>query len=86
MLPALGRLGAAAGSPALRGADCVLDGLIPAARVHELRRQLPGLTRGEGMVESEFDHYAPVRGAPPARRRTGPDPLDREAYLSSSSR
>ena len=60
--------------------------MIPAARVHELRRQLPGLTRGEGMLESEFDHYAPVRGAPPTRRRTGPDPLDREAYLSASSR
>jgi ribosomal protection tetracycline resistance protein len=83
LMPALGRLGAVAGSPELRGADCLLDGLIPAARVHELRRQLPGLTRGEGVLESEFDHYAPVRGTPPARRRTGPDPLDREAYLAS---
>jgi ribosomal protection tetracycline resistance protein len=83
VLPLLGRLGATAGTPVLRAADCVLDGLIGAARVHELRRQLPGLTRGEGVVESAFDHYAPVRGPAPERRRSGPDPLDREAYLSS---
>jgi hypothetical protein len=25
--------------------------------VHELRRQLPGLTRGEGVLESEFSRY-----------------------------
>jgi ribosomal protection tetracycline resistance protein len=83
LLPALGRLGALPGTPVLRGADCTLAGLIPAARVHELRRRLPGLTGGEGVLESEFAHHAPVRGAPPTRRRTGPDPLDREGYLAS---
>lgn len=36
----------------------VLEGFVPAARVHELRRRLPSLTRGEGVLESEFDHYA----------------------------
>jgi ribosomal protection tetracycline resistance protein len=41
----------------LAGAVCVVEGEIPAARVHELRRQLPGLTRGEGVLETEFSRY-----------------------------
>ncbi len=45
----------------------MLEGEIPAARVHELRRRLPALTRGEGLLESAFDRYQPVRGAPPVR-------------------
>jgi ribosomal protection tetracycline resistance protein len=49
--------------------------------VHELQRRLPALTRGEGVLESAFDHYAPVRGPAPSRERTGPDPLDRKEYL-----
>jgi ribosomal protection tetracycline resistance protein len=36
----------------------VLEGQLPAAGVHELQRRLPSLTRGEGVLESEFDHYA----------------------------
>jgi ribosomal protection tetracycline resistance protein len=59
----------------------MLEGEVPAARVDELRRLLPGLTRGEGLFESVFHRYEPVRGAPPSRARTGDDPLDREAYL-----
>ena len=37
VLPVLARLRARAATPARRGAACVLDGEIPAARVHELR-------------------------------------------------
>ncbi|MCU7722533.1 TetM/TetW/TetO/TetS family tetracycline resistance ribosomal protection protein [Actinoplanes sp. KI2] len=77
VLPLLARLGAI---PLATGAHGI-DGEIPAAKVHELRRRLPGLTRGEGVLESVFDHYAPVRGKPPVRERTGPDPLDRKEYL-----
>jgi ribosomal protection tetracycline resistance protein len=77
VLPLLARLGAI---PLATGAHGI-DGEIPAARVHELQRRLPALTRGEGVLDSAFDHYAPVRGAPPARRRIGPDPLDRKEYL-----
>lgn len=58
-----------------------ISGEIPAAKVHELQRRLPALTRGEGVLESRFDHHAPVRGCPPARDRIGPDPLDRKEYL-----
>jgi ribosomal protection tetracycline resistance protein len=49
------------------GAWSVLEGEVPAARVRELRRRLPSLTRGEGTLESAFARYAAVRGAPPSR-------------------
>jgi ribosomal protection tetracycline resistance protein len=41
---------------------------MPAARVQELRQQLPGITGGEGVVETAFAGYEPVRGRQPARR------------------
>ena len=64
-----------------RGAATVVEGEIPAARVHELTRQLPSLTRGEGVLESAFERYEPVRGAVPTRPRTDDDPLDRREYI-----
>jgi ribosomal protection tetracycline resistance protein len=68
-------------APSQSGSSFVLRGLIPAARVHELRQQLPGLTSGEGFVESTFDSYQPARGAAPTRARTDHNPLDRAHYL-----
>jgi ribosomal protection tetracycline resistance protein len=59
----------------------VLEGEIPAARVHELQQRLPGLTRGEAVVENTFNRYAPVRGPVPARARWDANPLDRKEYL-----
>ena len=56
----LARLGAIPHTPTITGPICVLDGQIPAARVHELTSLLPGLTQGEGVLESEFDHYEPL--------------------------
>jgi ribosomal protection tetracycline resistance protein len=58
-----------------------MEGEIPAARVHELTRQLPSLTRGEGVLESTFERYEPVRGTIPTRPRTDDDPLDRSEYI-----
>jgi ribosomal protection tetracycline resistance protein len=82
VLPALGRLGGVPGTPVLRGSACVLDGEIPAGRVHVLRQQLPGLSRGEGVLDSSFDRYEPVRGsALPSRARSDNNPLDRKEYL-----
>jgi ribosomal protection tetracycline resistance protein len=49
----------------------LLEARLPAARLHELQRQLPDLTGGEGVLESQFDGYQPVRGRPPARRVRG---------------
>ncbi len=41
---------------------------LVAARLHELQRQLPDLTGGEGTLESRFDGYVPVQRRPPVRR------------------
>jgi ribosomal protection tetracycline resistance protein len=57
LLPLVGRLGGVPEPPVLHGHDCVIEGEIPAAQVHALRRELPGLTRGEGVVETEFSRY-----------------------------
>lgn len=66
----------------MRGSSCTLEGEIPAARVRELERKLPALTRGEGvLLERAFDHYEPVRGEVPTRPRTDDNPLDRKEYL-----
>ena len=81
VLPVLARLRAVPGAPAMRGPLCLLDGDIPAAQVRELEEQLPGLTRGEGVLEAAFGHYQQVRGAVPSRRRTDHNPLSREEYL-----
>jgi ribosomal protection tetracycline resistance protein len=81
MLPALARLRAVPGAPTVRGSSCLLEGEIPAAQVHELTQQVPALTRGEGVLESAFDHYEPVRGAIPTRPRTDHNPLNRKEYL-----
>jgi ribosomal protection tetracycline resistance protein len=81
-MPALVRLRAVPLVQELHGSSYVVEGDIPAACVHELRLQLPSLTRGEGVVECEFDRYEPVAGGEvPRRPRTDFDPLDREQYL-----
>jgi ribosomal protection tetracycline resistance protein len=81
LLAALTRLGAAPRAQAGRGGSVTLEGDVPAARVHELRQQLPVLTHGEGVVECAFDRYAPVSGKIPVRPRTDDNPLDRATYL-----
>jgi ribosomal protection tetracycline resistance protein len=81
VVPVVAALGGLPHAPAIRGSSATLEGEIPAARVHDLRRQLPALTRGEGMFESDFDSYQPVRAAIPTRPRTDHNPLNREEYL-----
>ncbi|WP_327358566.1 translation factor GTPase family protein [Streptomyces sp. NBC_01304] len=81
VLPVLTGLRAFAQRTELRGAVHVLEGEIPAAHVHDLEQRLPPLTRGEGLLESAFSHYAPVRGRAPSRPRTDHDPLHRKEYL-----
>jgi ribosomal protection tetracycline resistance protein len=81
ILPALARLDAVPQPAATRGSSCVIEGDIPAARVHALRQQLSSLTRGEGLLESAFDRYEPVTGVIPSRPRADNNPLDRKEYL-----
>ena len=77
----LARLAAVADSQLPGDGTSTLEGEIPAAGVHRLRQRLPELTRGEGLLETVFDHHRPVRGADPERPRSDQNPLDREAYL-----
>ena len=86
MLAALGRLGTRATTPTARGELSVLEATLPASLVQELRRQLPGLTGGEGVIDSEFAGYQPVTGEPPVRRRLTPDPRNLEEYLAQVGR
>lgn len=87
LLPVLARLGAVPQTTGTHGSVCVLEGSVPAARVHGLEQRLPGLTRGEGELESAFEHYAPVtRGTLPERPRTDHNPLNRKEYLLNVAR
>ncbi|MGW0812182.1 GTP-binding protein [Streptomyces viridiviolaceus] len=87
LLPVLAAAGAVPRTTQTRRGLCVLHGTVPAARVHGLEQRLPGLTRGEGELESAFDHYAPVtRGTVPRRSRTDHNPLNRREYLLNVTR
>ncbi|WP_030156384.1 translation factor GTPase family protein [Glycomyces sp. NRRL B-16210] len=86
VLAALAKRRAVPEPPDLRGSRCTLEGTVPAAELHGLGRRLPGLTSGEGVLESAFERQEPVSGIVPSRARTGPDPLDRDAYLLALSR
>ena len=78
---ALARAGALPDTSVVRGATGQLEGGIPATQVHQLERELPSLTRGEGILECTFDHYQQVRGKAPTRPRTDHNPLNRKEYL-----
>jgi ribosomal protection tetracycline resistance protein len=86
VLAAIGRLGAGASTPSAQGELSVLKTVLSASRVQDLRRQLPGLTRGEGVLDSEFAGYEPVGGDPPVRRRLTPDPRKLDEYLAQVGR
>jgi ribosomal protection tetracycline resistance protein len=86
MLSALGRLGAPVQTPVPAGELSTIDVTVAAARMPDLQRRLPGLTYGEGVMESRFGGYQPVGGARPVRRRTTVNPVRREAYLAELRR
>jgi ribosomal protection tetracycline resistance protein len=81
LLPVLAKLRAVPEVSATADSWCTLEGDVPAAQLNELRQQLSPLTRGEGVLETSFGHYQPVRGPAPSRPRTGDNPLNREEYL-----
>ncbi len=81
VLAVLARLGAAVERHVPHGELATIESMLPAARVQDLRRQLPGLTGGEGVLESGFCGYRPVSGDPPSRPRTTADPRNRDEYL-----
>ena len=68
VMAALARLGAAVETPSLQGKLSMIETVLPAARAQDLQRQLPGLTGGEGVLDSTFAGYQPVAGDQPTRR------------------
>jgi len=81
VMPALARLGAAVGAPSPQGRLATLELVLPAARANELQRQLPGLTGGEGVLESSFAGYQPASGTARTRSRTTANPLNLGEYM-----
>jgi ribosomal protection tetracycline resistance protein len=60
VLPALARLGAIVETPTPLGELSTIEAVLPVTAADELQRQLPGLTGGEGVVESTFAGYKPM--------------------------
>jgi ribosomal protection tetracycline resistance protein len=67
VLSGLARLGAATPTPRLDAEVAVVTATLPSAQVRSLQEQLPGLTGGEGMLDSSFGGYEPLPGAFPTR-------------------
>jgi len=86
VLRGLAELRAVPQSPSVHGSTGVVEGDIPAARVHALQQRQPTLTHGEGVLESDFAHYQLVRGVPPSRARWDHNPLNRREYLLQVTR
>ena len=68
------------------GEASTIEMVLPAARAHDLQRRLPGLTGGEGVLESSFAGYQPVSGDQPARQRTTANPLNLGEYMMHLAR
>jgi ribosomal protection tetracycline resistance protein len=85
-VPVVARLGGALETPSRQGKLSTIETIMPAARAHDLQRQLPGLTGGEGVLESRFAGYQPVSGNQPTRRRTTPNPLNLDEYMTQFAR
>ncbi len=82
VLAAAARLRGVPGASSVRGDVAHVEGEVPAVAVHALQQQLPGLTRGEGLLESSFSHHRAVAGGPvPERARRDDDPRHRRTYL-----
>ena len=60
VMPVLAKLRAIQHSTEVQDEVCVLKGSIPLTCIHDLQRQLPDLTSGEGFLEYEFERYDPV--------------------------
>jgi ribosomal protection tetracycline resistance protein len=83
VLAALGRLGGRVRGQFSANGLTRADAVLPVARVRGLQHQLPGLSMGEGILETRFGGYQPIGENPPRRPRSRPSPLERDAWLAS---
>lgn len=67
--------------PTTTKAWCTIEGVVPTAEVSRLQQQLPGRTRGEGVLQVQFNRHQPHPGTPPRRPRADNNPLIRKEYL-----
>ena len=81
VLVLLGESRARLREPELAGESYRLRGELPAGRVPDVERALPGLTGGEAAFVARPSGYQPVIGPPPTRERSDGNPLDRDEYL-----
>lgn len=78
VLGALAGHGASLESQSQSGALALIEAVVPAASIRELQAQLPGLSGGEGVMETEFASYRSLAGEKPVRRRTWANPSNRD--------
>ena len=78
----LGRLHVRVKGAFRRGGIASIQAIAPLTSVRDVQAALPGLTRGEGLVDADFEGYEPVIGAPPTRLRTTPNGLDIVEYMA----
>ena len=83
VVAALGRLGGRVTGQFSADGLSTMGAALPVARVRSMQGQLPGLSMGEGVLEARFGGYQPVGRDAPRRERSGPSPLDRDAWLAS---
>ena len=83
VLAALGKLGGRVRGQFSANGLSRVEAVLPVGRVRSLQHQLPGLSMGEGILESRPNGYQPIGDNPPTRPRSGPSPLDRDAWLAS---
>jgi ribosomal protection tetracycline resistance protein len=67
LLEALVRLGKSLEETRVPAGLSTIEARMAADRLQEFQRRLPGLSGGEGSLESAFDGYQPVQGRPPRR-------------------
>jgi ribosomal protection tetracycline resistance protein len=68
VMAALARLDATVETPSLQGTLSTIETMLPAVQAQHFQQQLPGLTGGEGVLDSNFAGYRPVSGNQPTRR------------------
>jgi ribosomal protection tetracycline resistance protein len=83
VLSMLAQQGASVQAQSIRGEDVSIEAELPAEGLRALQRRLPAATNGDGVLESTFAGYQPVHGDPPTRRRTTPNPLNRQEYVAA---
>ena len=83
VLTVLGQLGGRVRGQFSANGVSKVNAVLPVARVRSLQNRLPGLSMGEGILETRFGGYQPIGDNPPKRPRSGPSPLEREAWLAS---